>query len=224
MPQTITSVDLPHTHLETSVPSRYLSHVIVASLKRRGFQAAEAGALIEMERLLKRHVQNLFIHAKRWSDLANRSSPNALDFIASHEDRVKRLKRESKRPRKGPKLSTIPREPSPTPLQLLTDLKEIMLANNGSSDDIKPTMMDIPERKLEGAFEGAPSLPGEWTYADPRTDADGDPDNSVEPPSSRLPLVTPSSLEFVKSTVAEKGIDPELGIVNYRKRARGALR
>ena len=32
--------------------------------------------------------------------------------------------------------------------------------------------------------------------------------------------VTPASLAFVMSTVAEQGIDPELGVVHYRRRGK----
>ena len=54
MPSTVTSLSELHTHLDPSSPPEYLQHVIVSTLHRKGFHAAEAGALAEMERLLER--------------------------------------------------------------------------------------------------------------------------------------------------------------------------
>ena len=49
--------------------------------------------------------------------------------------------------------------------------------------------------------------------------------NPAKSSAMPAPTITPASLEFVKSTVAEKGIDPELGIVHYRNgQGKGAKR
>jgi len=50
----ITSLDAPHTHLYPTTPSHYFQHLIITTLRQRGFDGGEAGALAEMERLLER--------------------------------------------------------------------------------------------------------------------------------------------------------------------------
>lgn len=47
------SLDERHNHLPPAAASGYLHRVVGATLSRRGFDGAEAGALSEMERLLE---------------------------------------------------------------------------------------------------------------------------------------------------------------------------
>ena len=65
MPSTLSSLDSPHTDLSPSAPPAYLHHVIASTLKRKGFEAAEAGALVEMERLVERRESRPLNAGKR---------------------------------------------------------------------------------------------------------------------------------------------------------------
>lgn len=50
---TIGSLAFPTVLVPPTLPSQYLSYLIVTTLQRAGFDGAEAGALAEMERLLE---------------------------------------------------------------------------------------------------------------------------------------------------------------------------
>jgi hypothetical protein len=52
-PLTLHSLNDLHTHVRPTSPAEYLRHLIINTLKRKGFEAAEAGTIAELERLLE---------------------------------------------------------------------------------------------------------------------------------------------------------------------------
>ena len=59
MAHTSHSFDTPGTRLAPADASAYLQRVVAGTLNRKGFAAAEAGALAEMERLLENRESSL---------------------------------------------------------------------------------------------------------------------------------------------------------------------
>jgi hypothetical protein len=53
MPSVVSSADSLQTRLQPSTASAYLNRLIITTLQRRGVDAAEAGVIAEMERLLE---------------------------------------------------------------------------------------------------------------------------------------------------------------------------
>lgn len=86
------------------------------------------------------------------------------------------------------------------------------------------------ERTLEYAFQGVPKLPPSWTYPSPpqvgfankRGRSEVAEHQTME--DKTVIKVTSAALNFVKATVAEADIDPELGVVDYRSRGKKARR
>jgi hypothetical protein len=115
------------------------------------------------------------------------------------------------------------------------------LLPKSSGEDKKPDITETRREVPEYAYEGAPGLPGKWTYAvgEPVSPGFLQPiggsslnhrsttyaaslfgsltrkkEASPEPPVQ----VTSASLDFVKASVSGGDIPPELGIVHYRLR------
>ncbi|ORY25339.1 hypothetical protein BCR39DRAFT_544363 [Naematelia encephala] len=206
---TINSLPDPHTHLDPSVPPQYLARFIAQTLQRKGFEGGEAGAIVEMERLLEHHIHHVFASAMGWAQHANRASANTMDVLQAHEEislRPKKFKRETKRRRRPMKLAKIEESPEISHQDTLADLTDYIRDNdNDPAPDFRVPL---------------PSLPPKWTYARPKDDQEP----LIKEETGRVILqVTPASLDFVKSTVMERGdISPELGIVNYRRGLGGA--
>ncbi|RSH90157.1 hypothetical protein EHS25_001491 [Saitozyma podzolica] len=219
---TIRSLSFPTVLIPPTLPSQYLSYLIVTTLQRAGFDGAEAGALAEMERLLEHHVQRLFEGAKEYADLSGRPQPVLADLHAAHQEAAsgsgsnKRLRRESKRRRNPIPLEKAEQPPSP-PREITLDL---LPDRSTIQEDTKPDisssgLMQIQTRTQSRrgevppyAPEWAPGLPGKWTYAFLDPDEETPPDAPVQ--------VTAASLDFVKATASGGDIPPELGIVHYR--------
>ena len=189
---------------------------------------------------------------------------------------VRGLKREARKRRTAIGLHTIPAATKPPPRTTLMDLQEFAADSESHNlrgeeeGDIKPSLATLDGRdgvsagssgrQLKEAFDGAPSIPGRWTYAMSLVSFSclifslreiyADPDHGRLHKTSHshlqivrmptLPCLLPLSpnpqlslpqlsrlpvLNSSKSTVAEKGIDPELGIVHYRRgQGKGAKR
>lgn len=58
MPSVVSSADSLQTRLQPSTASAYLNRLIITTLQRRGVDAAEAGVIAEMERLLEHREWN----------------------------------------------------------------------------------------------------------------------------------------------------------------------
>ncbi|WOO82956.1 uncharacterized protein LOC62_04G006436 [Vanrija pseudolonga] len=195
------SSDTPHTHLPPPAAPAYLHRLVGQTLQRRGFEACEAGALGEMERLIEHHIQRLFTLAHDYAALTGRTAPNARDLLAAQEASgwgVRDLAREAKKQRIGVDLVVEEEQPEPTPTPNITSVPE-------DGGDVKPRL----ERTIPPyAYDSAPSLPPAWTYKPDR------------PPTPPLPAgnVTSGVLDFIKLTATERGdIPPELGLVDYRR-------
>ncbi|WVR04329.1 hypothetical protein IAU60_001329 [Kwoniella sp. DSM 27419] len=166
-----------------------LRQVIVSGLLRKGFEGAEAGALAEIERLLERHVTNLFQDASEYAHLAGRRDVNALDVTAVVDEgenawSVRRLSRESRRKQNhAPPLAL---EASPPPSPIIETLATLMAeeADHPSADpqreDRKPDLFSLGPGLPHGSSTGGkrlksgdrltyagdwmPALPERWTY------------------------------------------------------------
>ncbi|WVF70203.1 hypothetical protein IAT40_004991 [Kwoniella sp. CBS 6097] len=108
----------PNTiYIPPEASTAYLRDAVVGVLLKRGFEGAEAGALAEIERLLEKHISNLFEDAIEYAHLAGRRAANAIDLVAAHEGSgwdVRGMRRESKKPRLD-RAPEIPLETSPPP-------------------------------------------------------------------------------------------------------------
>jgi hypothetical protein len=65
-PITLSSLDSLSTHLPPSTPAEYLRYVIITTLRRKGYNAAEAGALAEMERLVEHRKLSPSVARPSW--------------------------------------------------------------------------------------------------------------------------------------------------------------
>ncbi|CAD6588557.1 MAG: hypothetical protein TREMPRED_005096 [Tremellales sp. Tagirdzhanova-0007] len=193
MSTTITPLDIPPTRMPPSNASHYLQNFVISTLRRKGFDGAEGD------------TQRLFSAARDYANLAQRSTPNASDLVAAHEDgsSIRSLRKEGKRRRKG-----------------VGPLRTVDGSREGWMNEIQgmtyPLSTDDTSESLDHTHEGIPTLPARWTYV--HTD--------TRPEEERKPLlqVTSASLDFVKSTATERGdISPELGLVHYRRAGAGGL-
>ncbi|WVQ97688.1 hypothetical protein IAU59_004802 [Kwoniella sp. CBS 9459] len=145
------------TYIPPEVPVTYLREAVVGILLKRGFQGAEAGALAEIERLLERHISNLFEDAIDYAHLAGRRESNAMDLVAAHESSgwgVRGMKRESKRQRmdRAPELA-LGTSPPPSPPRLplsallpdwsLTQKSQAQAQAQAQNEDRKPDLASL---------------------------------------------------------------------------------
>jgi hypothetical protein len=74
---TIRSLSFPTVLIPPTLPSQYLSYLIVTTLQRAGFDGAEAGALAEMERLLEHREceeRTVVAYPRMWPETIRRDS------------------------------------------------------------------------------------------------------------------------------------------------------
>ncbi|KAK1926649.1 hypothetical protein DB88DRAFT_175659 [Papiliotrema laurentii] len=215
MTATISSLDVPHTRIDHAAATAYLRRFVITTLHQKGAEGAEAGVISEIERLLEHHVQNLFETARDYAQLAHRSIPNANDVLQAHASSshsARKLRKESKRRKRPIPLSTVAEPPEDEVKETITSLAEAMRDGKMAAQVADASMWGEggTEKKLDYAFDGAPRLPPSWTFPSPLQPSEPEP----------AAKVTSAALNFVKATVTEADIDPELGIVNYRKRTR----
>ncbi|KAK8846663.1 hypothetical protein IAR55_005750 [Kwoniella newhampshirensis] len=224
-------------HIPPSTPSAYLRQVIVQTLLNRGFGGAEAGALAEIERLLERHITNVFEDSIDYAYLSGRREVNAQDLVAAQEESgwgVRRMRKEAKRRRdKAPTLPTFP-SPPPSPkteslASLFHDDPSSMLEDRKPDLDRPITSLDLKGERPFYAEDWVPSLPLKYTYSTSTTVTTTSPkveDEQSVPPEieEKQPVrVTSALLDFIKLTATERGdIPPELGVVDYRREAGNA--
>ncbi|OCF42099.1 hypothetical protein I317_04070 [Kwoniella heveanensis CBS 569] len=153
------------TYVPPDVPPAYLRDAVVGILLRRGFQSAEAGALAEIERLLERHISNLFEDAIEYAHLAGRRESNAIDLVAAHENSgwgVRGMRRESKRARmdRAPELplETSP-PPSPPRIPLSALIPDPFTTSDAPKDQSSSASAQYEDRKPDLArLDSEPSL------------------------------------------------------------------